>query len=331
LSEAKVSNKTYALLDNCSYKNCFFTCDKKLATKADALLFHLTDLDLLISQAPTSSYTDVYNSIFDFPRQKSQSWILWNDEANYVSSHFDDFRMNWTISYLFESEASYGAYGTFQRSKENWTISRVKREFKERKSTSIWFVSNCNSKYRNRLVPELSKFTDVQIYGQCESVLREQNPDINLDGVLKSEECKRESDCEKNLLHGNKFFLAFENSNCSNYITEKFWRSLSFDIIPVVVMPPKIFYDRMAPANSFIHAEDFDFDIEQLGNYLKRVSEDFGLYAKYFEWKQFYASQFYGNQLESLRMCELCFRMNTEKHHVYYESVSEFFNEKCQV
>ncbi len=44
----------------------------------------------------------------------------------------------------------------------------------------------------------------------------------------------RDSDEEVFILQNNKFFLAFENSNCSDYITEKLWRSLSYDIIPVV-------------------------------------------------------------------------------------------------
>jgi len=288
-------------------------------------------LDILIKQAPSSSYEDVYNSIFNFPRNKSQTWILWNDEANHVEQQFDDFNMNWTISYLYESEASYASYGTYQKSKEEWTMTRIEKEFMERSDNSIWFVSNCNSKYRNRFVPKLSQFTNVNIYGKCESTLREQNPDLNLENVFRNESCGRETECESNLLKGNKFFLAFENTNCTNYITEKFWRSLSYDIIPVVAVPPKAFYDRMAPDSSFIHAEEFDFDPEKLGNYLKNVASNINLFAKYFKWKQVYASEFDGYHVESLRMCELCYRLNTEKYHVYYESVSNFFNEKCYV
>ena len=35
-----------------------------------------------------------------------------------------------------------------------------------------------------------------------------------------------------------KFYLAFENSNCNEYITEKFWRYLSYGLVPVAFGAP---------------------------------------------------------------------------------------------
>ena len=49
--------------------------------------------------------------------------------------------------------------------------------------------------------------------------------------------------------------MAFENSLCVDYITEKFFKVLSYDVIPVVlngVNMPKI-----APQNSYIDIKDF--------------------------------------------------------------------------
>ena len=60
------------------------------------------------------------------------------------------------------------------------------------------------------------------------------NPNVPAN-TFKNEKLIRDSDQEIVELKGNKFFLAFENQNCSDYITEKFWRSLSFGIIPVVI------------------------------------------------------------------------------------------------
>ena len=34
---------------------------------------------------------------------------------------------------------------------------------------------------------------------------------------------------------GYKFYLSFENSLCSDYVTEKFWKILKFNIVPVVL------------------------------------------------------------------------------------------------
>ena len=32
-----------------------------------------------------------------------------------------------------------------------------------------------------------------------------------------------------------QFYLAFENSHCQDYITEKFWRALDKGIVPIVM------------------------------------------------------------------------------------------------
>lgn len=48
-----------------------------------------------------------------------------------------------------------------------------------------------------------------------------------------------------------RFYLAFENSECFDYVTEKYWRSLASGAIPVVLGAPNI--DNFAPApNSII-------------------------------------------------------------------------------
>ena len=53
-----------------------------------------------------------------------------------------------------------------------------------------------------------------------------------------------------------KFYLAFENSDCEDYITEKFWRTLNKTLsIPIVM--GKGNYKALAPPNSYIHVDDF--------------------------------------------------------------------------
>ncbi len=46
---------------------------------------------------------------------------------------------------------------------------------------------------------------------------------------------KKDASCLENLLRSYMFYLAFENSNCDGYITEKFWRTLKLNIVPVVM------------------------------------------------------------------------------------------------
>jgi hypothetical protein len=55
-------------------------------------------------------------------------------------------------------------------------------------------------------IKELGKYIQVDVYGKC--------------GTL---DCKDGTDCFKSLSKQYKFFLAFENSNCRDYITDDFF------------------------------------------------------------------------------------------------------------
>ena len=229
LNETKTSER-YDLLDKCKFKNCFFTCNKTLANQADALIFHdITSLEL------------------DFKRENSQIFIYWNDEANRVDKNYDSFNFNWTLSYKYESEASYCAYGCFtNQSKINRKNFKndIKIEFLKRRNNSIWFVSNCFSESRINYTACLSLKSPITVYGNCRDKIQSfLKPNNRL--TFSTNDCQRDSKCELDELNQNKFFLAFESKNCSSYITEKFWRSLHYGIIPVVFQPSKEFYDRI--------------------------------------------------------------------------------------
>ena len=75
--------------------------------------------------------------------------------------------------------------------------------------------------HRNNIVKELKTYgLDVDIFGNCG----------------KSDPCKKKrySSCVKSLFRKYKFYIAFENSQCSEYITEKTWKSLSYGAVPIV-------------------------------------------------------------------------------------------------
>ena len=53
----------------------------------------------------------------------------------------------------------------------------------------------------------------------------------------------------------SQFYLSFENSLCSDYITEKFWKVLDYNVIPVVLNGANM--TKFAPKNSYIDLKDF--------------------------------------------------------------------------
>lgn len=74
-------------------------------------------------------------------------------------------------------------------------------------------MSNCNAKSgRSKYVEELARHVDVDIFGFCGKAIG----------------CPREPDgCFRQTVEPHYFFyLAFENSMCQDYVTEKLYNSM---------------------------------------------------------------------------------------------------------
>ena len=52
-----------------------------------------------------------------------------------------------------------------------------------------------------------------------------------------------------------QFYLALENSLCADYVTEKFWKVLNYNVIPVVLNGANM--TNIAPRHSYIDIKDF--------------------------------------------------------------------------
>ena len=73
-----------------------YTCNKNLTETADVLLMHRNDIRT--EQLPRKRHAD-------------QIWLFWQDEPGGSSKRFNPYQFNWTISYRFNAEASFAAYG----------------------------------------------------------------------------------------------------------------------------------------------------------------------------------------------------------------------------
>ena len=65
-------------------------------------------------------------------------------------------------------------------------------------------------------------------------------------------------DCMPMVGDNYKFYLSFENSLCRDYITEKFWKVLSYNVVPLVFGGGN--YSLYAPKKSYIDVQvNFNF------------------------------------------------------------------------
>ncbi len=85
-------------------------------------------------------------------------------------------------------------------------------------------ISNCRgTSKRRKYIREMQKYEQIDVYGKCGKKV-----------CSDKYQHAKTSNCRGKISNEYKFFLAFENSHCKDYITEKFFSTLKFNIIPVV-------------------------------------------------------------------------------------------------
>lgn len=269
---------------NCEFSNCFVTSNKSLLSTADAVLFHATDLR--VTNIPQRLNTN-------------QIWILYSMEPpKYMVLKWSliESLFNWTMTYRSDSQVQVKYGEILPRIKMcNELLSRHRSVF-ERPKGAIWMVSNCRTEgKREQYVKELKKFFHVDVYGKCS----------------RSNHCEpKQSEACYKLLNNYKYYLSFENSFCKDYITEKFFNALKYDIIPVVLGGGD--YSTVAPANSFIDASQFP-NPERLAEHLTDIARNSSWYDSFFEWKKHYSVHLHS------WMCELCRKLHLP--HIKFQSL----------
>ncbi|KAK2169592.1 hypothetical protein NP493_1181g00027 [Ridgeia piscesae] len=150
-------------------------------------------------------------------------------------------------------------YGECRRKNTKPATSHVKYNYADGKKHLIaWFVSNCNTQSRReRYVRELARHVDVHKFG-C-------------GGKFSCPRTKHKY-CDTVLLHRTyKFYLSFENSLCPEYVTEKLYRILNLNVVPIVLGYSN--YSAFLPPHSFIDVRDFDSP-KKLAAYLTMLNEN---------------------------------------------------------
>lgn len=149
-----------------------------------------------------------------------------------------------------------------------------KNHASEKDKFAVYVNSHCQTteRVRENYIRAMNRFVKVDVYGEC-------------GGIFGRIMCPRYTEKCTQLLRRYKFYLAFENSLCEDYVTEKYWDSMPLGAIPVV-FGGKTFKD-LAIARSYIDVSKFS-DAESLVKYLEYLDRNDTAYNEYFAWKKFY-------------------------------------------
>ena len=143
--------------------------------------------------------------------------------------------------------------------KEKHELLNMKKIFEEKEFLLAWVVSNCGQA-RDDYVRALQEYIPIHVYGLC--------------GIKyqQSRTCERNSyKCEIKL-HRYKFVLAFENSFCDDYVTEKYWQAIFRGNVPIVLGGSS--YDKkLVIPGSYINARSFK-SIKSLAEYIKLLANN---------------------------------------------------------
>ncbi|NXD87595.1 FUT3 fucosyltransferase, partial [Halcyon senegalensis] len=269
--------------------DCHFTANHSWSQKADAVIMHHRDVCRNTKR------------LAQLPRLPSQRWIWFNLESPSHSPNLSamDNLFNLTMSYRRDSDI-FTPYGELQLLNQPQPLS-----IPPKTKLVAWVVSNwIAGSHRVKYYQELKKHIAVDVYGQHHLPLPQ-------DELLPT-------------LSQYNFYLAFENSQHEDYITEKlWWNALSSGTVPVVLGPPRENYERFLPPDSFIHIDDFA-SAEELARYLRELSEDAERYQSYFQWRKWLKPVVEANW--ALHVCKAChFLQTTEARYRVVPDLSEWF------
>ncbi|KAM4019942.1 3-galactosyl-N-acetylglucosaminide 4-alpha-L-fucosyltransferase FUT3-like [Anomaloglossus baeobatrachus] len=244
-------------LDKCETEfeitGCKLSTDRGLYSVADAVIIHHADI------------RGDKRSLPQQPRNPYQRWVWLNLEPPLRLPNMEilDNLFNMTMTFRHDSDI-FTPYGHIEslREPQNVTIP-------EKSKLVCWVVSSWYPGIRRiAYYQELRKHISVDVYGAQHKRL--DNEDFN------------------STIAQYKFYLAFENFNYPDYITEKLWaNALGSGTVPVVLGTSRENYERFVPGDAFIHVDDFP-TAKELAAYLLELDKDDEKYRKYFNWRSRY-------------------------------------------
>ena len=235
-------------------------------------------------------------------RPQNQRWVSYMRETPFNSQlNFNTGDFNFTVSYSEITDIRIPYASTRPINKHRQPLP----PYAKRNSSVLWMVSNCKTQSRREdYVKELGKYINIDIVGKCGNTY----------------DCPKQfsKDCEEQLVSKYYFYLAFENSICDDYITEKTWKRLGEGAVPIVLGKGR--YSEELPNNSYIDVKDFASP-QALAKYLKEVMASAEKYATFHAWRKM--EEIYECNL----LCALCkFAYETKDTRQIIPDIREIWN-----
>ena len=243
---------------------CLLTSDRHLVDQSDAVVLN----------ARSKYFFHSVEYLSRMPRRPTcQRWVLYKKEPPssppYLNSVLGLF--NWTMTFLQTSDVR-DFYQPVLLGKHEGGF-KPDKNYMEGKDRLVAAIINKCVPGRMNWIRGLSQHVNVSVFGKY--------------GTQMCGDGSRDS-CS-NMLKRYKFYLAFEDSYCEDYITEGvFKNALLNGVVPVVLSGADINDDQVIPPGSFINALNFH-SVEELATYLNWVADDVEKYNSYFSWHSHYS------------------------------------------
>ena len=304
--------------EKCGPYACTLTYDKSIYENASAIMFHHRSSDWL-DTLPTN-----------YTRKPWQRWVLYNRESSWWTPKGDDLNVvndlfNWTIGFRRDNDITIPT-AVISRKPFKEGFDPHKNYLLGKTNHLVGLMSACIYYDRYPLYDSRRQYIEYleehglqfDMYGQC------------------GEDCGGNFSLCSEVLRNYKFVVAFENSLCEEYISEKPYRNgLLLGVIPVIMSGANLSDPYVLPPGSFIDAGKFS-SVSTLVAFLQEVGTDPNLYNKYFEWQQEWDIQLISEnegqeEFSKDYFCPLCIKLHEDTSTKFIRNFREWYEqEKCK-
>ena len=303
---------------DCS-KRCEISLDKRDSARANVLIIQADMITNRALPAKKPNQIWVYSN-FESPKSSAAAGRPFVDKK--VLDKFKR-KFNWTMGYRRDADFVV-THGSFKERKEKSEeyLNILNKMVETKSKTAAWFVSHCpTSSGREKFGRMLQKYTHLDIYGLCGKRLKNCNPDVrHHESFGFSKSGKKHGTCMDFVDSEYKYFMAFENSLCLDYVTEKsLQRIMPHFIVPVARSNGN--HTMFHPPGSIVDARDFR-SAESLARFLNQVGMT--KYKAFYSWRKDYILEDMDAMwLENIcRMCERSYE--PKRYRGLYEDIYQW-------